>query len=261
LVRSVYSDRGGQPMIGSGTFSTDHRSPLAERWGGWYGTGAHGDMRHMGNVVARDRTRPEDIEREAGANVADLSSLIDTSPYLAPTSDIVALMLLEHQVQMHNDITLANFETRHALYYDQIMNSALERPADYQSESTQRRVAAAGDKLLKYLLFCDEFSLSSPVSGDGEFRRTFEQRGPRDRQGRSLRDLDLTTRLLKYPCSYLIYSEAFDRLPQPVRGYVVGRLHDVLTGADEDPAFAHLSAQDRLAILEILSETKPDLWP
>ena len=157
--------------------------------------------------------------------------------------------------------TLANFETRHALYYDQVMNSALERPADYQSESTQRRVAAAGDKLLTYLLFCDECALTAPVSGDGEFRRTFEQRGPRDREGRSLRDLDLTTRLLKYPCSYLIYSEAFDRLPPPVHEYVVGRLHNVLTGADEDPAFAHLSAEDRAAILEILSETKPDLWP
>lgn len=261
LVRSVYSDRGGQPMIGSGTFSTDHRSPFSERWGGWYVTGTHGAMRHMGNVIARDRTRPEDLDREAGANVTDLSSRIDTSPYLAPTSDIVALMLLEHQVQMHNYFTLANFETRHALYYDQVMNQALDRPADYQSESTERRVAAAGDKLLKYLLFSEEFALAGPVAGDPEFQRAFEARGPRDSQGRSLRDLDLHTRLLKFPCSYLIYSESFDRLPPPVRAYVVERLRNVLTGADDDPAFAHLSAEDRAAIFEILTQTKPDLWP
>jgi hypothetical protein len=261
LVRSVFSDERGQPMIGSGTFSTDHRSPLAERWGGWYVTGTHGRMRHMGNVQVRDRTRPEQLDRESGANVIDLSAIIDTRPYLASTSDIVSLMLLEHQVQMQNYLTLAGYETRHALFYDQVMNEALDRPADYQSESTQRRVAAVGDKVLKYLLFAEEFPLTSPVSGSDDFRRDVETRGPRDSRGRSLRDLDLERRLLKYPCSYLIYSETFDRLPAPVHTYVCGRLHRILTGADDDAAFARLTSEDRLAILEILSETKPGLWP
>jgi hypothetical protein len=217
-------------------------------------------MRHMGNVLARDRTRPEQLDREAGANVTDLSALVDTQPYLAPTSDVVALMVLEHQVQMQNYLTLAGYETRHALFYDQVMNEALERPADYQSESTQRRVAAAGDKLLKYLLFAEEFPLTETVSGAAEFRRDFEARGPRDSQGRSLRDLDLQHRMLKYPCSYLIYSESFDRLPAPVHAYVTGRLRRILTGEDDDPAFARLSLEDRRAVLEILSETRPGLW-
>jgi hypothetical protein len=261
LVRSVFSDERGQPQIGSGTFSTDHRSPLDERWGGWYVTGTHGDMRHMGNVLARDRTRPEQLDRDAGANISDLSALVDTQPYVAPTSDIVALMVLEHQVQMQNYLTLAGYETRHALFYDQVMNEALERPADYQSESTQRRVAAAGDKLLKYLLFAEEFPLTAPISGSAEFRRDFEGRGPRDSQGRSLRDLDLQHRLFKHPCSYLIYSESFDRLPAPVHSYVCKRLFRILTGEDDDPAFARLSLEDRRAVLEILSETKPGLWP
>ncbi len=261
LVRSVFSDERGQPQIGSGTFSTDHRSPLNERWGGWYVTGTHGDMRHMGNVLARDRTRPEQLDRDAGANITDLSALVDTQPYLAPTSDIVALMVLEHQVQMQNYLTLAGYETRHALFYDQVMSEALDRPADYQSESTQRRVAAAGDKVLKYLLFAEECPLTAPVSGSAEFRREFEGRGPRDSRGRSLRDLDLQRRLLKYPCSYLIYSETFDRLPAPVHSYVCQRLYRILTLEDDDPAFARLSLEDRRAVLEILSETKPGLWP
>ena len=261
LVRSVFSDERGQPQIGSGTFSTDHRSPLTERWGGWYVTGTHGSLRHNGNVLARDRTRPEQLDREAGANVTDLSGFVDTAPYLASTSDIVALMVLEHQVQAQNYLTLAGYETRHALFYDQVMNEALDRPADYQSESTQRRVAAAGDKLLKYLLFAEEFPLTSAVSGNAEFRRDFEARGPHDSRGRSLRDLDLERRLFKYPCSYLIYSEAFDRLPAPVRAYVTDRLYRILTGADDDPAFARLTPDDRRAVLEILRETKPELWP
>jgi hypothetical protein len=260
LVRSVFSDERGQPQIGSGTFSTDHRSPLDERWGGWYVTGTHGRMRHMGNVLARDRTRPEQLDRDAGANITDLSAFVDTQPYLAPTSDIVALMVLEHQVQMQNYLTLAGYETRHAQFYDQVMNEALDRPADYQSESTLRRVAAAGDKVLKYLLFAEEFPLTSPVSGSAEFRRDFEGRGLRDSHGRSLRDLDLEHRLLKYPCSYLIYSETFDRLPAPVHGYVTGRLYRILTGEDDDPAFERLSLDDRRAVLEILSETRPGLW-
>lgn len=260
LVRSVFTDERGQPMIGSGTFSTDHRSPVSERWGGWYVTGTHGSMRHMGNVLARDRTRPEQLDREAGANVTDLAQFVDVRPYLAPTSDIAALMLLEHQVQMQDYLTFANYESRHASFYDGVMNEALDRPADYQSESTQRRVASAGDKVLKYLLFAEEFPLSSPVSGSAEFRQEFEAHGPRDHQGRSLRDLDLQTRLLKYPCSYLIYSETFDHLPAPVHSYVTERLHRILTGEDDDPAFARLSSNDRRAVLEILTETKPDLW-
>ena len=88
----------------------------------------------------------------------------------------------------------------------------------------------------------------------------FSARGPRDRRGRSLRDLDLQTRLFKYPCSYLVYSPAFDRLPAPVKTYLAGRLREVLTGQDNTPAFAHLSPADRQAILEILEETRPDLW-
>ncbi|MCA9214969.1 MAG: hypothetical protein KDB27_17995, partial [Planctomycetales bacterium] len=118
LVRSVYASSSGQPFFGSGTFTTDHRSPFHERWGGWYVTGTHGKQRHMGNVIASDRDEPEELDVESGANVVDLSNRIDTAPYLRPTSDIVALMVLEHQARMHNLITRANFDTRSAQHYD-----------------------------------------------------------------------------------------------------------------------------------------------
>ena len=89
--------------------------------------------------------------------------------------------------------------------------------------------------------------------------REFAERGPFDKQGRSLRQFDLSTRLFKYPCSYLIYSKAFDGMPADVREYVLRRVYDVLTGEDQSPEFAHLSAADRTAIREILVETKPNL--
>ncbi len=261
LVRSVYPDQSGQPQFGSGTFTTDHKSPFSERWGGWFVTGTHGAMRHMGNVTSASKQDPEALDREAGANVTDLSDLIKTSNSLEPTSDLVALMVLEHQTQMHNFITNANYEARHAAFYDGIMNAAFkDRPADYVSETTTRRIASAGDKLLDYLLFKDEFQLTSPIKGVSAFAEDFAQRGPRDGKGRSLRDFDLQKRLFKYPCSYLIYSPAFDHLPKPVKAYVSQKLLEVLTRKDTQDKYPHLTLEDRANILEILKETKPDLF-
>jgi hypothetical protein len=215
----------------------------------------------MGNVISQDRQNPEALDRETGANVTDISERLDVSPYLTQHSDIVALMVLEHQTQMQNYLTLANYVARSTAHYDSIMNEALDRPKDYISDSAKRRIASAGDKLLRYLLFAEEFRLSAPVKGTSSFEKYFQTRGPRDSQGRSLRDFDLQTRMFKYPCSYMIYSESFDRLPGRVKQYVTVRLHAILTEDDDDEAFAHLSTDDRRAILEILTETKSSLWP
>lgn len=260
LVRSAYVAKSGQPRYGSGTFNIDHTSPFSQRWGGWYVTGTHGKMRHMGNVFSTDAKDPEKLDIEAGANVTSLADLFDVSRYLTPHSDVVALMVLEHQTQMQNRLTRANYESRSAAHHDAIMNTALERPEDYVSESAERRVAAVGEELLRYMLFVDEFQLTDSIAGTSEFANDFQAEGPRDSRGRSLRDLDLNRRLFKYPCSYLIYSPAFDALPKAVKSYVAVRLDEVLSGQDQSEEFAHLSAKDRKAILEILRETKPDLW-
>ena len=69
--------------------------------------------------------------------------------------------------------------------------------------------------------------------------------------------------MLKYPCSYLIYSEAFDGLSAESKEYVWQRLWDILSGKDPSDKFAHLAAADRQAIVEILRDTKsdlPDYW-
>jgi hypothetical protein len=259
LLRSVYADGDGFPILSAGSFRIDQTSPLKQRWGGWYVTGTSGKQAHLGNLIVRDERPPEQIDNAAGLNVTDLSSRFRTSAYLAGHSDIVALMVLEHQAEMHNLIGRAGFLTRIALHEEAEINKALGRPADYRSESTTSRFQSAGEPLVKYLLFSGEAQLTEKVQGTSAFAKEFVQRGPRDARGRSLRDLDLQRRLFTYPCSYLIYSAAFDALPGPVKNYVLHRLWDVLSGKDTSAEFAHLSAADRCAILEILLGTKPGL--
>ncbi|MCC9644114.1 hypothetical protein LOC71_17665 [Rhodopirellula sp. JC740] len=256
LVRSVFADAAGRPKLGSGTFTTDHTSQFEERWGGWYVTGNHGSMRHMGNVICSGE--PHEFDRESGANQTGLDSYFRTSSYLTPHSDIVALMVLEHQTQMHNALTAANFETRQALHQSFQMNELLERPKDFISESANRRIDSSADRVLRYLLMCDEFPLTDAVAGTSSFAEGFQAMGPKDDQQRSLRDLDLETRLFRYPCSYLIYSDSFHGLPEEVRKRVLEKLNSILNGEDQSETYQHLSSDMRKDILQILRATHPD---
>lgn len=258
IMRSVYARRDGLPDFAAGTFLTTDQSPIEERWGGWYVTGTHGSMRHMGNVIARGSDADPTLDREKGANVTDLKSFVDTSPYLRKTSDIAALMVMEHQTRVQNLITKANYHTRIALRYEQMMNKEMNRPANYRAESTMSRIKSVCEPLLKAMLFSEEARLTSRISGDPGFAASFSQNGPRDKKGRSLRDFDLNHRLFRYPCSYLIYSDAFNGLPVDAKEYFYHRLWEVLNGTDTSPAFAYLSTADRANIRDILLDTKPD---
>ena len=259
LVRSVYAGANGQPVFGLGTFNTDHHSPFQRRWGGYYVTGSHGTMQHMGNKFFQENQLESEIDLAPGSNLQDLSSFLNTSPYLSNHSDLVALMVLEHQVQMQNLLTLAQFEEITTTHYDRTLNKNLGRPADFQSELSQRRIKRIGEKVVRYLLFTDEFRLQAPVAGTSGFTKYFSQQGPHDRQGRSLRDFDCQTRLFKYPLSYQVYSPAFDNLPTHVKRYVIERLQQILSNQDQASDFPNLKPADRTAIREILQETKPGL--
>ncbi|MDP7018324.1 MAG: hypothetical protein QGG36_21135 [Pirellulaceae bacterium] len=256
LVRSVFAASDGQPFYAMGTTTTDHTTPIDLRFGGWYVSGKHGAMRHRGNVIARDDPKSP-IDPDSGANVLDLAKRVDVTPYLAPTSDIIALMVLEHQTQMHNLVTRASYESRQAAHYDKTMNRVLERPNNFVSDLTKRRVQRVGDALLSYLLFAGEYELTAQVTGNSKFAKQFAARGPHDSKGRSLREFDLRERLFRYPCSFLIHTESFGALPTDVRDYVEEGLLDVLTGKERGDDFKHLTPQDRQAILEILVDTKP----
>ncbi|MBI2425909.1 MAG: hypothetical protein HYV27_24000 [Candidatus Hydrogenedentes bacterium] len=259
VVRSVYTDAKGFPLFGAGTHLTTQSSPFEERWGGWYVTGTHGAARHLGNTLARATENGAEFDPEAGANRTALDPRVDAGRYLTPHSDIVALMVLEHQTQMHNLITEAGFHTRMALRDQAVMDKILNRAPDILSESTQRRIASAGDKLVRHMLFVDEVELDDPIVGTSGYTERFAALGPFDGQGRSLREFDLESRLFKYPLSYLIYSPQFDGLPEEMKGYVYQRLWGILTGVENTPDYLHLTNAKSRAIREILLATKPGL--
>jgi hypothetical protein len=154
-------------------------------------------------------------------------------------------MVLEHQTHMHNYMARLNQAARlMLLQYGHV-----------------RYLQSAVDSFLEYMLFLEEAPLNARVAGTSGFSAQFAAEGPRDSKGRSLRDFDLRTRLFKYPCSYLIYSEAFDELPAPLKEAIYKELFDILTGKDKQSE--SIQPQTRLAILEILRETKqrlPAYW-
>jgi hypothetical protein len=229
VVSSQYVPQGMPAEHVRGGFVTDDRTPLEDRWGGWYISGSMGGQKHRGIPIG-----------------PDVDSRFDPSAYLSPTSDVVALMTLEHQTRMTNLITRIGWDTRIA-------------QAEGKLEEARPKLEAAIDDMVGYMLFVDEAPVAGPIKGVSTFSSTFPARGPRDKQGRSLRDFDLQKRLFKYPLSYMVYTKAFDSMPDWDRDRIYQRLFNVLTGKDTDPRFAKLSADDRRNVLAILRETKPNL--
>jgi len=246
FVSSVFPSATGTPY-GGGAIVTDHRTPFRDRYGGWYVNGRHGESRHRGNAVAPNPAQPDVLETVGTQNLQNLAGRVDLNGYLSAFSDIVALLVFEHQTQMTNLLTRLGWEARIAQH-------------DSNSSALTPQLVSSSDGLVAYMLFADEPRLRDPVEGVSSFTRTFAARGPRDHKGRSLREFDLRTRLFRYPLSYMVYDAAFDALPGPVLDQVYRRLFDVLTENDDHPrTFPGLTRADRRSILEILKETKSNL--
>jgi hypothetical protein len=252
LVRSIHPDRTGMPLSRAGSFSTDHRSPLEQRWGGWYVTGTHGSARHMGNQLASDEAGT--LDADAGANVTDLTKFLNPDTVFTPHSDLVALMVLEHQVRITNLMTRVAWETRLALADHEALRVRNEAPSEW-SASIRRRIEGPAEVLVRSLFMLDEHQLTAPVAGTSGFAEEYSARGPRDRRGRSLYELDLTRRLYRYRFSPLIYSEQFAGMPPEVRTFILRRIHDVLAGQERSVQFAAVIDAERRALLAILRDT------
>jgi hypothetical protein len=211
----------------------DHATPLAERWSGWFVTGAQVPKGQYGNLELLQPAMPDSGPRRVPAK-RSLEGEFDLNGYPTPYSDVVALMLLDHQAHATNLITRAGWEYRQAAH----------ESGEAQAAASPR-VREAVEMLVDYLLFVDEATLPSPMRGSSGFAERFQTQGPRDSKGRSLHDLDLDTRLFRYRCSYMVYSPGFDGLPDAVKSAVYRRMTDVLAGSD-------------MATLEILRATKAD---
>jgi|JI9StandDraft_1071089.scaffolds.fasta_scaffold00027_70 hypothetical protein len=256
LARSVYPDARGLPLLSEGSHNVNYKTPIEKRWGGWYVTGKHGKQTHMGNVLVKGREVPDDFDFSVGSNVNDLTPYFNPDKYLEPNSDIAALMVMEHQIVVHNMLTKASFMTRQAMEYQAMMHESLGVPKDEMLDSVKSRIRSAGNDLVDAMLMVEEAHWSEPIQGNTSFTERFSSLGPHDSKGRSLRQLDLQTRLWKYPCSYLIYSESFKVLPTEMKSYVKDRFEQILSGSDKDEKYKHLSDVDRVALREILAETK-----
>ena len=246
LAKSVPSAIDGNVLPWLGNYLTDHRSPITERWAGWYVTGNAGASRHLGNAPVPNRNVDELAVDAANLNVADLRARFDTDNYLSPYSDVVAPLVFDHQLRMMNLLTRIGWEAR---------KLAHEGRSDAAIVSALRNTAV---ETVDYLLFVDEAPLTG-VTGSSGFARSFSARGPRDSKGRSLRDLDLKQRLFTNPCSYMIYSPAFEQLPATAKRAIYARMWEVLSGGAREPKYARLSAGSRNQIVEILRDTKKDL--
>ena len=239
FARSIPTAADGQILPWLGNAIVDHATPIAERWGGWYVTGDVGSQAHYGNARIPDNRAQELPSLSAGVSRQLLAPL--AASYLTPYSDAVAHLVFEHQLEAMNVLTRVGWDYRVA--------AEGQRSADLE-----RTVEDAVD----YLLFVDEARIEH-VRGTSGFAEAFEALGPHDEKGRSLRQLQLDGRLMRYPLSYMIYSTAFDALPAEARHAIYRRLWDVLSGELQDERYARLSPSDRDAIIEILVATKSGL--
>jgi hypothetical protein len=244
LLRSNFTAPNGTALRELGNYLIDHRSPLEQRWGGWYVTGNSGAIRHMGNAVVTDPRSPESAVTSETLHLDSLKDKFDTDAYLSPYSDIVALMVFEHQMHMMNLFTRIGWQAR---------------AGQYRKSLDVKALAGTAEELVDYMLFVDEAPLANRIQGTSGFSEKFSLEGPRDSKGRSLRQFDLERRLMRYPCSYMIYSEAFDSLPSEAREAVYRRMWQILSGKDRAGKYARLSLADRQAVVEILLATKEDL--
>jgi hypothetical protein len=246
LLRSQATGADGRSMPQLGNFFSDHRSAFEERWGGWYVTGRASDMRHLGNIMLPSAPAPDRDIRPDTLMLGSLREKLDTDGYLSPYSDVAALTVFDHQMRMSNLLTRIGWEAR-------VMDGG------NGSAEVSARVRDVAREVVDYMLFIDEAAFPARIEGTSGFAELFSAQGPRDRKGRSFRQLDLEHRLLRYPCSYMIYTDAFDGLPTMAKEAIYRRMWDVLSGIEKGGRYARLIRPDREAIVEILIDTKKDL--
>ena len=245
IARSNIVDEDGNVMPQEGGNDVTHQTPHPDRWGGWFVTSEgvaapYAQRAHAGNITFSGRGNTS-----SQVFVDWINSSPETRGYLSPSSDIVSLLAFDHQVRAINLLTRLNWESRVA---------SSEGRADVSDGAVRRLV----DELADYLLFAGEVPPTVPLTPLRGFAERLERSTPKDRRGRSFGQLSLVNRLLQYPCSYMVYSEAFDGLPPAVKQAVYRRMLATLSGTDAPGARLRLSADDRRAILEILRDTKAD---
>jgi hypothetical protein len=259
--RTIFPDANGEPLSGSGSSNIGPSTPLAERWGGWYVTGTKAPFEHRGNLTGKKIDDFEGPAAQPTRNLASLEGVVDTRRYLLKTSDVVPLLMHDHQVHVHNVLSTANQDAQIALHRWPAMREILGLPANAPPQGSCLVVFdSQAEKILDALLCRDEAAWPAEgIQSDGVFAPAYAKTSKPDAKGRSLRDLDLKTRLFRYRCSPLIYSQSFATLPKELHDIVLLRLSSGLRAFPPSPSFGHLGDDERATIHEILTQTMPDL--
>jgi hypothetical protein len=257
LFLSTVVDRNGESLIGQPGTDTTDRTPISDRWAGWYVTGLPTSQQHLGNILVDADADVTHVASLSPGNVESVKELFDASSYLTDKSDIVALLIFEHQANVANFITRANYKSRTLLDRSSLdpsrESSYAKLPADIQ-----KQLKPMLEPLVQVMLSVGAAPVTGEIRSGSGFDRWFQAQGPRDAAGRSLRDLDLRTRVFTHPLSYLVYSEGFDGLPPFAKDYIYTRFADIFSGRDQSANYAHLAADERGTLRDILLATKPD---
>lgn len=254
LGRSHYTSETGRRLRGVPSHErTSHKVPFKERWGGYFVTGAPAGLEHMGNSFAIGSGRTVAINVTAHAVKENLEEFFDPTKLLRTDSDILPLMLFDHQIEGHALLVEARYR---------------ERITQYRAEQNEGKAPAWTleetkeffDKFVRYLLFADEVSLAgTPVAGSPDFKQDFLAKKRTDAEGHSLRDFDLESRLFRNRLSYLIYSDSFEGAPQSMKNRVYDRLWTILSAETPPEGYQYFEPGERQRILSILRTTKSDL--
>jgi hypothetical protein len=242
IARSNNVAEDGNLLPQADTHDVDQTTAHPDRWGGWFVTSEgepapYSQRGHGGNIT---------YTPQGNTSNQVFTEWMRASPeerrYPLTSSDTVALLAFDHQSRAINLITRLDWEARIA------GEGAASSPA----------IRSLVDDLAAYLLFVDEAAMPVPLTPLPGFAEHLRARTPADSRGRSFGQLDLATRLLRYPCSYMVYSASFDALPRDVRRAVYGRMREILSGVRVPAAYARVAPEDRRAVEEILRETKAE---
>lgn len=258
LVRSVFPAASGHPILSQGSTVVDTTTPFEQRWGGWYVTGHHGSGRHRGNVLAVEQADGScEMPEDQGANILRLDNLFDTRPYPRASSDIVALMVLEHQSSIQNTLTKAHHTALRAMHMQNSLQKELGETVTGLPTGTAARILDhCTEDVLDALLFKDEAALpDGGIEGSGDFQEAFARNARRTSEGRSLKDFQLLNRLFKYRCSYMIHEQTFTRLQPDLKRRILQRLGLILEGQDPAERYTYLTGSERRHIRHILEST------
>ena len=259
FARSVFPDSDGEPLLRHGSQVVDDQTPFEERWGGWYVTGYSGSPNHRGNALASESS-DRLVFTPAAQRPTELSAFFDTSSYLAPTSDVVALLVIEHQMAVQNSLTRASNACRKMIAYQHSLQTSFKEPLTDEPayDSVKSVFASSVQDVVDRLLFHGEAALPEGVSGGEAFRKAFTASAPRSRAGDSLRDFSLRGHIFAHRCSFMIYTGSFRALPSQLKARVLDRLLAALRSRDPKDRYAYLPAEEKQRIYEILVETHPD---